>query len=465
MKQTAQTSLVLPRWILTLNGDRTVLNDHCIVIEDHKIKKVAAREQVLRDYPDAPQIRLDDHLLMPGLINAHTHAAMTLLRGIADDIPLTPWLEEHIWPLESRFVDAEFVRTGTQLAIVEMLQSGTTCFNDMYFFPDVVAQAAEAAGMRACVGLIMLDFPTAWASGPDEYMSKGLRLADELKHSSLVTAAFAPHAPYTVSDEPLQNIRVIADELDIPVHMHIHETRHETEQSIDQYGMRPLERLSRLGLLSPRMLAVHMTDLLTEEIQSLAEAGVNIVHCPEANLKLASGIPPVKECLAAGINMAVGTDGCASNNDLNMLGELRCAALLAKGHSLDARTLDAWTALEMATINAARALNIDDVCGSLEKGKSADMIAIDLSDPCCQPVYQPASQVVYSAARTQVTHSWIEGRLVMENRQLHGLDVDQILVDVQQISKKIGSAADYDHINDQKPLESDQESAPAEESI
>ena len=437
MKNTPQTSLVIPRWIIPVDGKKTILTDHCVVVENHNIKKILPTQQAIQDYPQAHQTRLDDHVLMPGLINCHTHAAMSLLRGIADDIPLTPWLEQHIWPLEAKFVDSEFVRTGTQLAMVEMLQSGTTCFNDMYFFPDIVAQAAEAAGMRACVGIIMLDFPTVWASGPDEYMSKGLRLADELKHSSLVNSAFAPHAPYTVSDQPLENIRVIADELDLPVHMHIHETRHETEQSIDQYGMRPLERLSRLGLLSPRLLAVHMTDLLTEEIQSLADAGVNIIHCPEANLKLASGISPITECLAAGINIAIGTDGTASNNDMNMIGELRSAALLAKGNSLDAKSVDAWTALEMATINAAKALNIDHLCGSLEKGKSADMIAIDLSDPCCQPVYQPVSQIVYSISRTQVTHSWIEGRLVMENRQLNGLDVDQILADVNQISKKI----------------------------
>ena len=437
MKSISPISLVMPRWLIPLNGEKNVLTDHCVVIKDQKIKKIIKSTQALSEYPDANQIRLDDHALMPGLINCHTHAAMTLFRGIADDIPLTPWLEQHIWPLEAEFVDSEFVKTGTQLAIIEMLQSGTTCFNDMYFFPDVVAQTAEAAGIRACVGMIMLDFPTVWASGPDEYMSKGLALADELKHSSLINTAFAPHAPYTVSDQPLENIRTIADELDLPVHMHIHETRHETQQSIDQYGMRPLERLSQLGLLSPRLLAVHMTDLLSEEIQSLADAGVNIIHCPEANLKLASGISPITECTAAGLNIAIGTDGSASNNDLNMLGELRTAALLAKGQSLDAKSIDAWTALEMATINAAKALNIDHLCGSLETGKSADMIAIDLSQPCCQPLYHPVPQIVYSASRTQVTHSWIEGKLVMDNRRLTEMDIEQILANVNQISENI----------------------------
>lgn len=437
MKNTSKTSIVIPRWLLPLDGKRRVLTGHCVVVEEHKIKKIMTVQQAEKAFPQAIQTRLDDHVLMPGLINCHTHAAMTLFRGIADDIPLTPWLEKHIWPLETRFVDPHFVKTGTQLAIVEMLQSGTTCFNDMYFFPDIVAQTAEAAGMRACVGLIMLDFPTVWASGPDEYMSKGLRLADELKHSSLVNTAFAPHAPYTVSDQPLENIRVIADELDLPVHMHIHETANETAKSIDQYGIRPLERLSQLGLLSPRLLAVHMTDLLAEEIQSLADAGVNIIHCPEANLKLASGISPVQQCVEAGLNIAIGTDGCACNNDLNMIGELRTASLVAKVRSSDAQSVDAWSALEMATINAAKALNIDDICGSIETGKSADMIAIDLSDPCCQPVYHPVSQIVYSVSRTQVTHSWIEGKLIMDDRRLTGLDVDKILADANQISKKI----------------------------
>ena len=440
MKSISPISLVMPRWLIPLDGEKSVLTDHCVVVNEHKIEKIIESGQAIQEYPQAPQLHLDDHALMPGFINCHTHAAMTLLRGIADDIPLTPWLEQYIWPLEAKFVDPEFVRTGTQLAIIEMLQSGTTCFNDMYFFPDIVAQTAEAAGMRACVGMIMLDFPTVWAGGPDEYMSKGLALADELKHSSLINTAFAPHAPYTVSDKPLENIRIIADELDLPIHMHIHETHQETQQSIDQYGMRPLERLSQLGLLSPRLLAVHMTDLLSEEIQSLADAGVNIIHCPEANLKLASGISPITECAAAGLNIAIGTDGSASNNDLNMIGELRTAALLAKGRSQDAESIDAWTALEMATINAAKALNIDHLCGSLENGKRADMIAIDLSDPCCQPVYQPVSQIVYSAARTQVTHSWIDGKLVMENRKLNQIDTEQVLANVTQISENIRSS-------------------------
>ena len=439
MKNSSNIRLIMPKWVIPVDAQKSVLSDHCIVINEHKIEKIIAVSKALEKYPDATITKLDNHAVMPGFINCHTHAAMTLFRGIADDIELNQWLEQHIWPLEAEFVNPDFVRTGTELAIIEMIQSGTTCFNDMYFFPDVVAQVAEDANIRATVGMIMLDFPTVWASGPDEYLTKGLRLADELKHSSLINAAFAPHAPYTVSDQPLEKVRMMADELDLPIHMHIHETQHETEQSIDQFGMRPLERLSRLGLLSPRLLAVHMTDLLTEEIQSINEYGINIIHCPEANLKLASGISPVKACIDMGVNLALGTDGTASNNDLNMLAEMRSAALLAKGSSLDAATLDAHTALEMATINAARALNIDHQCGSLEKGKSADMIAIDLSDPCCQPVYNPVSQIVYSAGRQQITHSWIEGKLVMENRQLMQIDSDRTLANVRELAQKIAN--------------------------
>ncbi len=439
MKNSSYRELIFAKWIVPLEGKKSILSDHCLVKKDHKIEQIIPADEAIEIFPDCNRIELKDHALLPGLINCHTHAAMTLFRGIADDIPLKPWLEEHIWPLEGQFVSADFVKLGTNLAIAEMIQSGTTCFNDMYFFPDIVAQTAESLGIRAAVGMIMLDFPTVWASGPDEYLSKGLKLADELKYSTLISPTFAPHAPYTVSDEPLKRIRVLADELDLPIHMHIHETQHETEQSIDQYGMRPLERLSKLGLLSPRLIAVHMVHLLSEEIQSLAELGVNLLHCPEANLKLGSGISPIKQCLEAGINIALGTDGVASNNDLNMLGELRTAALLAKGASSDAETVTAWQALEMATINAAKALNIDNVCGSLEPGKSADMIAVDLSALHCQPVYNPVSQIVYSASRSQVTHSWVEGKLLMKDRQLTHIDTDQLLEQVSQISQNIAS--------------------------
>ncbi len=437
MKNSTDIELILPKWIIPVDGKKTVLSDNCMIKNGQTIDKILPIEKALAQYPNAKKLELNQHVLLPGFINCHTHAAMTLLRGVADDIALKPWLEDHIWPLEAEFVNADFVKIGTRLAIAEMIQSGTTCFNDMYFFPDIVASVAESFGIRAIVGLIMLDFPTIWASGPEEYITKGLRLADELKYSTLISPSFAPHAPYTVSDQPLERIRVLADELDLPVHMHIHEILAETEQSIDQFGVRPLERLSDLGLLSPRMIAVHMTHLLSEEIQSLAELGVNIVHCPEANLKLGSGIYPLKQCHDAGINIALGTDGAASNNDLNMLGEMRSAALLAKGSSLDAETADAWQVLEMATINAAKALNIDDVCGSLEAGKSADMIAIDLSALHCQPVYNPLSQMIYSASRSDISHSWVEGKLLMENGQLTHIDTDQLLEQVHKIGQNI----------------------------
>jgi 5-methylthioadenosine/S-adenosylhomocysteine deaminase len=332
------------------------------------------------------------------------------------------WLNNHIWPAEAKWVGPDFVRDGTELAIAEMLQSGTTCFNDMYFFPDVTARAALDTGMRACIGLIMIEFPSAWAQNPDEYLHKGLALHDELHHNELVTTAFAPHAPYTVSDATLEKIRMYADELDVPIHMHVHETAHEVESSLAQYKMRPLARLAQLGLLSPRLLAVHMTQLLPDEIEAIAQANVSVLHCPESNLKLASGCCPVHALIQAGVNVAIGTDGAASNNNLDMLEEMRIAALLAKGTSRDATAVPARTALRVATLNGAKALGIDARTGSLTAGKAADIAAIDLSALSSQPVYDPLSQIVYTATRDQVTDVWVNGRRLLANQQLTTLD-------------------------------------------
>jgi 5-methylthioadenosine/S-adenosylhomocysteine deaminase len=307
-----------------------------------------------------------------------------------------------------------------------MLRSGTTCFSDMYFFPEVTAHVAQEAGMRACVGLILIDFPSAWAQSADEYLHKGLRLHDDLKHSALVTTAFAPHAPYTVSDGPLEKIAMYADELDIPVHMHVHETAHEVDEGLARFGVRPLERLARIGLLGPRLIAVHMTQLLKEEIDALAQANVSVVHCPASNLKLASGFCEVDRLFKSGVNVALGTDGAASNNNLDMLEELHLAALLAKGVAREATALPAHAALRMATLNGARALGLADRVGSLEPGKSADLVAIDLSDLASQPVYDPASQIVYSASREQVTDVWVAGRRLVDTARLATLDEEAV---------------------------------------
>ncbi|MDH3380471.1 MAG: amidohydrolase family protein, partial [Gammaproteobacteria bacterium] len=301
-----------------------------------------------------------------------------------------------------------------------------------------VAQAARRAGIRASVGLILIDFPTAWADGPGEYLEKGLRLHDEVKNLELVTTVFAPHAPYTVSDEPLTKLRVLADELDIPVHMHVHETEHEVEESMNRYGVRPLERLSQLGLLTNRLIAVHMTQLLSAEIEAIANSGVHVVHCPESNLKLASGMCPVTELLGAQVNVALGTDGAASNNDLDMLGELRTAALLAKGVSGDPTAVPAHTALEMATINGAKALGLEHTIGSIEVGKQADLVAVDLNQLDTQPVYHALTQLVYSASRSDVTHVWVRGRKLLADRQLLTLDQSSVFSAAAAWAEKIG---------------------------
>jgi 5-methylthioadenosine/S-adenosylhomocysteine deaminase len=347
---------------------------------------------------------------------------MSLFRGLADDLPLMDWLNQHIWPAEAKWVSPDFLRDGTELAIAEMLKSGTTCFSDMYFFPDVTARVCMDAGMRACVGLIMIDFPSAWAQNADEYLHKGLKLHDELRNSDLITTAFAPHAPYTVSDGPFEKIRMYADELDIPVHMHVHETAHEVEASMAQRGMRPLARLANLGLLGPRLIAVHMTQLLPAEIESLAQANISVVHCPESNLKLASGFCPVYGLLKAKVNVALGTDGAASNNNLDMLEEMRIAALLGKGVSGEATAIPAHTALRMATLNGAKALGIEAQTGSLVAGKAADITAIDLSAISSQPVYDPISQIVYTATRDQVSDVWVNGKHLLASHHLATLD-------------------------------------------
>ncbi len=438
MPQVVDT-LIHPRWIIPVEPDSLVFESHSIAVQKGHILDILPRTEAAQRYTAHEQVDLPSHILVPGFVNAHTHAAMTLFRGMSNDLPLMEWLNDHIWPAETRWVSEQFVRVGTSLAMAEMLRSGTTCFNDMYFFPDVVARVAQEVGMRASVGLILIDFPTAWAGSSDEYLRKGLAVHDEIRPMELVTTAFAPHAPYTVSDPPLTKIRVLADELDIPVHMHVHETQHEIDESLTRHRVRPLERLSNLGLLTDRLMAVHMTKLLPQELEAVAQSGANVVHCPESNLKLASGLCAVKQLLDAGANVALGTDGAASNNDLDMLGELRTAALLAKGASEQPTALPAHQALSMATINGARALRLDGLIGSVVAGKSADLVAVDLSHVATQPVYDPVAQLVYSASRDQVTDVWVQGRRLLAGRRLTTIDESQLLAAASDWATRIAS--------------------------
>jgi 5-methylthioadenosine/S-adenosylhomocysteine deaminase len=385
-------------------------------------------------------IHLDSHALIPGLVNVHGHAAMSLLRGIADDIPLKQWLEQVVWPMESKFVSAEFVRSGANLAIAEMISSGTTCFADMYFFPDQVASAALDANIRVQLASPVLDFPTIWAQDAEEYIYKATQLHDNYRNSELVHTAFGPHAPYTVSDQPLMKISTLAEELDVPIHMHVHETATEVEEAVQADGRRPLQRLAELGLLGPRLICVHATQLIDTEIELLAAHGASVAHCPESNLKLASGLCQVAKLLDAGVNVALGTDGCASNNDLDMFSEMRCAALLAKIVAADASALPAAQALELATINAARALGLDTVIGSLETGKYADITAVNLDRLNTMPLYNPVSQLVYAAQASQVSHVWCGGKLIFENGELKTMDRGLLKESVITWQQKISQA-------------------------
>lgn len=420
-------TLIHARWVIPVEPSNSVLEYHCIAVDEGRIVAVLPSDEARQSLDAQSVLELEQHVLIPGLINAHSHVAMNLMRGIADDIALMDWLQNHIWPAEQKWVNEQFVHDGTQLATAEMLRGGTTCFNDMYFFPEATARAAANAGMRVCAGMILIDFPTAYAADHDEYFAKGLALNDEYRHHPLVQCNFAPHAPYTVSDEPLSKVRVLADELDLQVHMHVHETAREIDDSLKTFGQRPLQRLNGLGLLSPALMAVHMAQVNDNEIQLIADNRANVVHCPESNMKLASGFCPVQRLLDAGINVALGTDGAASNNDLDMLGEMRSAALLAKAVHHDASSLPAMTALRMATINGATALGLADKIGSLEAGKWADITAIDLSAIETQPVYDPVSQLVYAAGREQVTNVWVAGQHLLNNRRLTQLDTRDIL--------------------------------------
>ena len=419
--------LINSRWIIPVVPENRVFENCALAIDQQKIVGIYPQAEAQSKFDPLSVVDLDDHILMPGLVNAHGHAAMSLLRGYADDLPLQPWLEDHIWPVEARVLSAEFVADGTNLAMAEMIKTGTTCFADMYFFADTVAEQVQRSGMRSQIGFTVFDFPTAGGKDPDDYIHKGLQLRDIYKGDGLIKIACAPHAPYTVGDETMRRIATYANELDMPVHIHCHETAQEVADSLKLYGCRPLQRLDDLGVLLPQTQLVHMTQIDDSDIRLIQDNNCHVVHCPESNLKLASGFCPVGKLIDAGVNVALGTDGAASNNDLDLFGELKTAALLAKAVADDASVLDAHAALRMATINGAKALGWDDQIGSLEAGKSADMIAVEISSLSQKPLYNPASQLVYSNAGSQVTHSWVAGKALLRERNLVTLDEDNLI--------------------------------------
>jgi 5-methylthioadenosine/S-adenosylhomocysteine deaminase len=416
-----QHSLLCPRWIIPVEPAGAVLEDHCVALRDGLIEAVLPRADAEARFSSHEKVDLGEHALIPGLVNAHTHAAMSLMRGLADDLPLMRWLEEHIWPAEMKHVSPQFVKDGTLLACAEMLRGGITCFNDMYFFPGAALEAALEAGMRVSLGMIVFDFPSAYGADPDDYLAKGLALRDQWREHPLVSFCLAPHAPYTVSDATFRKVAKLAAEVDVPVHIHLHETEHEIERSLAEHGVRPLARLQRLGLLGPGLIAVHAVHLTDAEIALLAKHRASVAHCPSSNLKLASGFAPVAKMAAAGINLAIGTDGAASNNRLDMFAEMRLGALLAKAVARDAEALPAHAALRAATLGGATALGLETRIGSIVAGKSADLAAVRLAGPELSPCYDALSHLVYAAGRENVSDAWVAGRRLLQDGTIPAL--------------------------------------------
>lgn len=408
--------IITARWLCPIVPSHVLLENHAVVIQAGNIIAICPIADS-QHYQASETILLEEHVLIPGLINLHTHAAMSLMRGLADDVPLMPWLEQHIWPAERAVVSQSFVRDGTLLACAEMLSGGITTFNDMYFYPLAVAEAALHMGMRANLGLVVLEFPTNYANDAEDYIDKGTSAKDQLRDSPLLSFSFAPHAPYTVSDATFSQISTLSAQLDIGIHTHLHETQAEIAQSEQAHGMRPIARLANLGLLNSTVTLAHCVHLNTAEIKLLAAHGCSIAHCPSSNLKLASGIAPITEYAKQGINIGLGTDGAASNNRLDMFAEMRLAALLAKGQSGDATAISAHQALAMATINGAKALNLSDKIGSIEVGKLADLTAVRLVDIATQPYFDVVSHLVYVAGREHVSHVWVNGDLKFHRPQ------------------------------------------------
>jgi 5-methylthioadenosine/S-adenosylhomocysteine deaminase len=417
------TQLISARWVIPVEPRHTILEQHTLVMDAGRITAILPSAEARTQYPQAAETRLDNHVLIPGLVNLHTHAPMTLMRGLADDTPLMTWLNDHIWPVESKYLSERYVHDGTLLAAAEMLKSGTTCFADMYFYQDVGAEVVDRVGMRAAIGGAVIDFATPYAADADAYIARGLASRDMFADHPRLKLMLTPHAPYTVSDATFEKLITIANEMDELILMcHIHETATETADSLKQYGVRPVARLERLGVLGPNLIAVHCVDMEPTEIALFRERGVHVAHCPVSNLKLASGIAPVKAMLEAGVNVGIGTDGCASNNRLDMFAETRLASLLQKGVSGDAAAVPALQALEMATLNGARALQWDSEIGSLLPGKSADMVAVNLAALETQPCYDAASHLWHAAGREHVTHVWVAGELLYDKGHLTTID-------------------------------------------
>lgn len=429
--------LIHAKWIITGVKNEEALPHHSLVIEKGTLTDILPTEKAKQRYTATHSEDYSHHTVMPGIINSHTHIGMNYFRGLADDLALMNWLNNHIWPAEKKWVNHEFVRDASLFAMAEMIRSGTTCFNDMYFFLQGTAEAAEIAGIRAHIGITVLEFPTNWAQNPDEYFKKGLEFYEQYKNHKLVTTTLAPHAPYTVSDNTFMRVKEISEKYNLKINLHLHETADEVNQSLEQFKMRPIRRMQTLGLLSPQLIAIHMTQINDEDLEILAATQPNIAHCPESNMKLASGVCPIEKLKSLGLNIALGTDSVASNNDLDMISEMRSAAFLSKLSTLNPENLTAHEAITLATQNGAKALGIDHLTGSLVVGKAADFIAIHLDEIETLPLYHPVSQIVYSSSRQQVTDVWVAGKQLMKNRKLTTLDESELKAKARAWGEKI----------------------------
>lgn len=434
---TAADIRINARWLIPVQPFGVVLEHQAVILQGSRIAAVLPQAEADQAYRTRETLDLNSHVVLPGLINLHGHTAMSLFRGMADDLPLMTWLNDHIWPAEGSFVSEQFVLDGSRLAMAEMLRTGTTTFSDMYFFPEITAQAAHDVGMRAQVCFPLMDMPTVWGAGPEEYLRKGADLIEQWRNDDYIMPAIGPHAPYTVSDQPLTSAVELSALTGAAIQLHLHETAFEVEDALKNTGKRPLTRMADLGILGSNTQCVHMTQIDDSDLEQLSRSGAHIVHCPESNLKLASGLCPVQKLIDHGVNVAIGTDGAASNNDLDLFGELKTAAMIAKVVAGDASALSAHRALEMATMNGARALGRDHELGSLTAGKLADLIAVDLSDPYLQPVYDPASHLVYSNHGRAVSHSWIHGVPQLQDGRLTRIDVPDLMLRVSDWRQQI----------------------------
>ena len=417
-------TLLIADYVLPIVPAGKIFTNYAVAIRDSKICALLPADQINPDRA-TEVVHLKGHVLLPGLISAHSHSAMTLLRGYADDYPLMTWLNEYIWPIEKNYVDADFVSDGVNLALAEMLRSGITCFSDMYFYPEVTAACAERTGIRCQIAAPILSVhPNRTVDG---CLTMAMELWEKYHDRGLITVALGPHSPWAVGTETLTKVGTLAEKTAMPLHTHLHETADEVITAEHNDGRRPLTALHELELLNDKTQCVHMTALNAADIELLVASGAHVIHCPRSNMKLAAGRCPVIRLLDAGVNVALGTDGAASNNNLDLWGEMRAASLLARLGDGDASVLPAAQVMAMATINAATALGLDTDIGSIEVGKLADLIAIDIMQPETQPLYEPISQLIYATHAFQVTHSWVAGRCLMRARQLTSIDLDAVM--------------------------------------